>query len=281
MKETNYYTVFYNKKYEISRSFTPSTGCNVFFYVKETVNERYSYGTLSDYEIIDTNGNHTMVEIVEGYNLDSFSTDGIARSYKLTLRIKTKDNKDISYQLRTDVHWDVPKTYYYGFQEWDSSDIFKSIFTFFEELKKYGHEALQDIMLLRRECYEKYQKIEIYKESDNIKRSMLKQLRNSLIDVIVPQDEYAICDNCFEGSQTIKRVYIHRNIERISNCAFKSCKNLTEIFCMAIDPPSLGFDVFYNISKSAKIFVPKIAVNKYKSDYHWEKYSDLITEYEY
>lgn len=274
---TLYHTVCCDGTSKWSNSFTPSSGNNILFYVKETVNEHWSYGNLSDFEIIDNNGNITFAEI-NGYKLCSFSTQGTAESYILVLCTETE-----KYTLTTDARFNLPLPYIYHYQEWEPRDnIFKSIIKYFEELRKYGYETLQYIISLRRENHNKANKISSNEMRLKSEQRKIKQLQNAIINVVIPDELCDICEDCFKNSQTIKRVILHRNVRYIGSSAFYGCQNLSEIFCMAIEPPRLlGSCVFSGISKSAKIFVPKIAVNKYKSENSWKPYAEMITEYEY
>ena len=66
----------------------------------------------------------------------------------------------------------------------------------------------------------------------------------------------------------------------IGKDAFDKCRRLTEIYCKVPIPPILGNETAFGVlNKDCKIFVPKGAVNAYKSS--WNNYSEYIVGYDF
>ncbi len=275
-KEVIYHIVFRDGKSESNSVFKPRIDNNILFYAKEYVKCSYTYGNLSEYVVINADGHECNTEITKGHCLRAFSTTGCAREHKLILYVKTSNGEDLVYTLTTDSRFG--QGFYPGYEEWVASDIFNSIIDFFKEVTQYGYETWQYINSLRRECHDKKNDIEELKREQANKERQLKQLKNSITGAIV-SGQNSVVFKSFNYSRHLQRVIIPSNISRIDDFAFKGCKNLSEILCFAVDPPYLGADVFYGISKSAHIYVPQSSIDKYKTNNAWQKYEELITEF--
>lgn len=275
-KDVYYHIVFRDGNSECSSVFKPRIDNNILFYAKEYVKCSYSYGNMSEYVVIDANGNECSAEITKGYFLRAFSTSGIAQAHILTLYAKTPNGDDMTYQLTTDSRFGMG--FYPGYEEWIASTMFKSIINFFKEVTKYGYETWQYINSLRRECHDKANSIDRLKREQAVQERQLKQVKNSMTEAIVAGDNSVIRES-FNYSPYLQRVIIPPTIRRIESFAFRSCKNLSEILCFAVDPPLLGTGVFDGISKSAHIYVPQSSIEKYKTNKDWKQYEQLITEF--
>lgn len=273
-KNVYYHIVLRDGKSERDSVFKPRIDNNILFYAKEYVKCSYSYGNMSEYVVVDANGNECSAEITEGYLLKAFSTTGCARAHILKLYAKTPNGDDMMYQLTTDSSFNYS---YYGYEEWNASAIFKSIIDFFREVTKYGYETWQYINSLRRECHDKANSIDMLKREKVVQERQLKQVKNSITEAIVSGQDSVI--ESFKYSPHLQRVIIPSTIRRIESFAFESCENLSEILCFAVDPPFLGVGVFYKISKSARIYVPQSSIEKYKTNKDWKQYEKLITEF--
>lgn len=282
------YSVYYSvqEDYSYIQTFDiKSLKHNSLFYVKGVVNQEWSYGCLGDYYIIDYNGEPSCIQF-GNYSLYEFHTKGIAKNYKLELKVRDNAGKDSTYTLSTDAHYNPYELEKCGYEEWSYNIIFKSIADFFEALNRYGYDVYETIRDLQIECHNtkedlRFSKYSHQKETESLKQQ-ISELRNSLIDVVINENSISILPKLYSKSQSIKRVIIHRNIKVIYAGAFQGCSNLSEIFCMATTPPILNSaTVFDGIAKNAKIYVPKIAIDKYRSADYWKLYANIITEYDY
>ena len=53
-----------------------------------------------------------------------------------------------------------------------------------------------------------------------------------------------------------------------------------EVICKPTNPPTGESNMFYNISSSAKIYVPKGSGEAYKAAQYWSNYASIIEEKE-
>lgn len=119
--------------------------------------------------------------------------------------------------------------------------------------------------------------------------------------VEIPSSVSIIHDAAFYGCTSLSNVGIPNSVSFIGRDAFRDCISLTDITlpssikqiddrtffiynninldtritCMAIDPPTLGENVFYNRNVQV-IFVPVSSVEMYKMADGWSQYADVI-----
>ena len=91
-----------------------------------------------------------------------------------------------------------------------------------------------------------------------------------------------IGDNLFQYCENLTNVTIGKNVTDIKSYAFYGCYNLTNIYCKAINPPTMYDDsVLSNDVTDRKIYVPTASVEAYKSSPYWEEYADSIVGYDF
>lgn len=95
----------------------------------------------------------------------------------------------------------------------------------------------------------------------------------SLVSIIIPKNVEKIGIGAFSGC-VLTSVELPKTLKKIGEAAFLNCSS---IIIKAINPPSI---LTYTESKreelfssSAKLFVPKESVDKYKCDIEWGKYN--------
>ena len=80
------------------------------------------------------------------------------------------------------------------------------------------------------------------------------------------------------------------SVTSIGSYAFYNCRSLTSIYCKATTPPTGNYNMFskdvhlYPYGSEhigCKIYVPRNAVEAYKSAKYWEKYADDIVGYDF
>lgn len=90
-----------------------------------------------------------------------------------------------------------------------------------------------------------------------------------------------IAPKSFQDRIDIARVTLEESVTGIGNYAFARCSQLKEIFCKPTTPPSVNSTVFLSINSEAVIYVPRDAVEQYKSAKGWEIYSHIIKGYDF
>ena len=77
-------------------------------------------------------------------------------------------------------------------------------------------------------------------------------------------------------------VIIPSGVTVIGASAFMGCDSLTGVTCLAITPPTMIYDDYYDtygqfaVTNSCPIYVPAASVNAYKSAIGWSEYADRI-----
>lgn len=90
-----------------------------------------------------------------------------------------------------------------------------------------------------------------------------------------------ISGNAFMYCLNLEEVYIPADISSFAAAAFSGCSNLGKFVILAINPPSLGSNVFSNTpiaSGTGKIYVPNGYGNTYKGHTNWSTYANQIYE---
>ena len=111
----------------------------------------------------------------------------------------------------------------------------------------------------------------------------------SLAEVSLPESLRTISSNAFTNCSSLQSMTIGANIENIEDGVFMNCYNLTNIYCKATTPPTLGDGVFkywneetweyFNIG--CTIYVPTESVEAYKSAAYWSEYASSIVGYDF
>ena len=71
-------------------------------------------------------------------------------------------------------------------------------------------------------------------------------------------------------------IIIPNSVTSIGYAAFAYCSDLNLIRCDAVTPPSLGYDVFYEVNKSTcKLVVPDQSISQYKAAEQWKDFLNI------
>ena len=100
----------------------------------------------------------------------------------------------------------------------------------------------------------------------------------SLSNVGIPNSVSIIGRNAFRDCMNLTDISLPSSMKQIDNLAFFIYNNInldTKITCMAINPPILGEDVFYNRNVQV-IRVPMPSVEAYKTADGWSQFADVI-----
>ena len=112
--------------------------------------------------------------------------------------------------------------------------------------------------------------------------------RNSFTAVTVPEtfDGYPVTDlrsGCFDGCRKMTSLIIPATVESIGSDVFRGCGNLTEIYIYAenasmLTVPESG--LFDGASPSLRVYVPRDAIDAYKSSYSWMSYTNYLEAFD-
>ena len=92
--------------------------------------------------------------------------------------------------------------------------------------------------------------------------------------IIIPSTLTSIPRRCFYYARGLSSLEIPVSITSIGDEAFSDCMYMAYIVFYSTTPPTLGNNVFANVSSDFKIFVPEESVDTYKSA--WSEYADKI-----
>ena len=81
--------------------------------------------------------------------------------------------------------------------------------------------------------------------------------------------------NFYINDQEIKDLVIPNSVTSIGNRVFSGCSSLTSITCEGENPPTVGSDAFYEVSKSIPVYVPCGCVGAYKAKSGWKDFTNI------
>ncbi len=102
---------------------------------------------------------------------------------------------------------------------------------------------------------------------------------NGLMEYSIP-DGITSIGAIFYGCSNLVSVTIPTSVGSISGNPFSGCDNLANVYCKPLTPPALNSS-YFQIASSAKIYVPRSAVEAYKSATHWSQHADKIVGYDF
>ena len=89
----------------------------------------------------------------------------------------------------------------------------------------------------------------------------------------------AIGENAFEDCDSLRSIYIQKNINRIMQGAFDNCPRLTEIHIDNDSGANIlvpGAGLFDNVPSRVKVYVPASSYGMFLADYFWGNYMDRL-----
>ena len=96
-----------------------------------------------------------------------------------------------------------------------------------------------------------------------------------LTSVTIPNSVTYIGNHAFEYCSGLNCVTIGNTVTYIGNYAFYGCNELTEIYCLALTPPTIDSYTFIGCY-GATLNVPKEAVNAYKAANYWKRFTNIV-----
>ncbi|MBE6303156.1 MAG: T9SS type A sorting domain-containing protein [Bacteroidales bacterium] len=98
-----------------------------------------------------------------------------------------------------------------------------------------------------------------------------------LTNIKIPNSVTSIGSSAFSGCTSLTNVIIGNSVTSVGSGAFSGCTVLNEINCYAIEPPKLGYDVFYNIYPNAILKVPLESFELYSSADGWKEFTAIMS----
>ncbi len=97
----------------------------------------------------------------------------------------------------------------------------------------------------------------------------------SLTEVTLPDGLTQIEFYTFYDCSALEKVTLPEGITYIGNNAFYNCSGLTEMTVLATTPPTLGTDVFLNVSRTIPVYVPATSLATYQAAEVWSEFTNL------
>ena len=98
---------------------------------------------------------------------------------------------------------------------------------------------------------------------------------SGLTSVTIGNSVTSIGYGAFLYCSGLTSVTIGNSVTSIGEWAFYECTGLTSVYVWAEVPPTLGTDVFYNVSTRIPVYVPCGSVSAYQSAEGWNKFTNI------
>ena len=98
---------------------------------------------------------------------------------------------------------------------------------------------------------------------------------SSLTSITIPNSVTSIGGRAFCDCSKLTSITIPNSVTSIGDYAFSRCSSLTSITCEATTPPTLGNEVFYQVSKSIPVYVPCGCVSAYNAARSWKDFTKI------
>ena len=93
----------------------------------------------------------------------------------------------------------------------------------------------------------------------------------------IPNSVTSIGEYAFYNCTALTTATIGESVSRIESQAFASCRQLTNVYCLAENVPNTNTDVFNNfLIKNATLHVPSASVDSYKSTSPWSSFKEVV-----
>ena len=278
MGAIHYEAVFSNGEYKTSNALAElirEDDC-LFFVKKE---EGYYCNTYSHYKaiVVDAQERPTQA-VINKFRFDSFEIYGNASDYQLRLPYYTPDGSYNYRVFREDISYNHPGE---GFSrikpEWSISTQYKDIFSFFDNVAKYGNDGCSKILELEREAYAKDAAYRQEKAKYDSFKNCIEKVSICIRELAFPEGWTDIYEWEFDGIyiKELLYVFIPASIKWISRLPFCFCDDVKHVFCYAEEPPRIG-QHYKRYSPDTTLFVPKDNLDKYTNDAAWSEIFPII-----
>ena len=95
---------------------------------------------------------------------------------------------------------------------------------------------------------------------------------SALTEITIPDGVTSIGDYAFYECSALKQVNIGNSVTSIGNSTFSGCSALAEITVLAIVPPAVGANAFYNVSRNIPVYVPAESLEDYQAAETWNEF---------
>ena len=85
--------------------------------------------------------------------------------------------------------------------------------------------------------------------------------------------------SAFRDCSKLTSVTIGKKVSAIDEWAFRSCRNLTSVYCKPVTPPALGDEAFGYTHADMVVYVSRDSVKAYDSSSYWDDFT--ITGYDF
>ena len=279
MGAIHYEAVFPDGEFRTSNSLSEliHQGGYLFLVEKE---EGYRCNTYSHYraKIIDESGSQAQAT-VNGFRFNSFSIHGNASEYLLDLPYYTPDGTYGSHKFRNDISFNHSLEGYSRIKpEWDIVSQYKDIFSFFDNIAKYGKESYERIIQLEREAYANDAKFRLEERDFKAFRNRLEKASECIQELIIPEGKDSIYDWEFIGLdfKEVKRIFLPDSIKTIGSIPFLFCGDTNlQVFCHAEEPPQI-ISHHRSYSTDSVLYVHKNSLEKYMNNPDWSEVFPVI-----
>ncbi len=100
----------------------------------------------------------------------------------------------------------------------------------------------------------------------------------SLQKITIPNSVTSIGDSSFYFCVDLTIVSIGNGIVEIGEGAFASCKYIDTLYCMAVIPPDIKRNTFYNVWRGINIIVPCNSDSLYKNATYWNVFTNIQSD---
>ena len=98
-----------------------------------------------------------------------------------------------------------------------------------------------------------------------------------ITNLVIPDGVNRIADFAFSHCSGLTSVTIPNSVKNIGSYAFLGCSRLNNVYCYAVNPPTVSNYSFLNTPiSSATLHVPTGAVNVYKNTYLWSNFGRIV-----
>jgi hypothetical protein len=99
---------------------------------------------------------------------------------------------------------------------------------------------------------------------------------SNLTSITIPNSVTSIGEEAFWNCSRLTSITIPNSVTSIGISAFEDCSSLTSITCEAVNPPTLGDDVFEGVNKSIPLYVPAQSIDLYKAADQWKDFTNIL-----
>lgn len=100
--------------------------------------------------------------------------------------------------------------------------------------------------------------------------------QSGIESIILPNSVIELDVGAFLNAKNLKKVTLGSNVKTLKWVCFGQCDSLEEIICYADEPPYQELECFRQVSHDVLVQVPTSSVDKYKSDYAWSYFYNIV-----